>query len=402
MKISRRRTRVRPRDLWGAALIGATARPLRTVLSAIGIAVGIAALVAISGIAASNRAQFLAELDGAGANLLTVAPNEEALPAQSPEMIGRIGPVEAVGTVYGAPKGVKVYRNDLVPARNSGGIKVFGADRDLLTALDARMTSGVWFSEATEALPTVVLGARAAITLGISEPGQRVWLGGSWHQVLGILSSVELAPGVDDSVFVGHKWLQETLWPERAAVGETGAGEITMIYLRTTPAAVGAVRNVLAATANPARPEKVAVSKLSDFADARAQADDSLGTLALGLGGIALLVGGIGVANTMVVAVIERRGEIGLRRALGARRRDVAGQFIAEAMLLSLIGGLIGVALGILGTGVYSALTGQLFRLDPLTLLAAPVLALGVGALAGMLPAWRASGLTPAEALRGV
>ncbi|WP_433349346.1 ABC transporter permease [Micromonospora sp. CA-111912] len=398
--------RIRIRDLLDDATAGTWARPLRTVLSSIGIAIGIAALVAITGVAGSNKAQYLNELDGMGANLLTVEPGRDTddktvpLPATALEMIERIGPVTNAAAVYAVPETVRAYRTDRVPINQTRGLLVQAAGPGLPAAIDADLAWGQWFSNASRILPTVVLGSQAATTLGIAHPGQRIWVADQWHSVIGVLRPVVLADGIDHAVFLGDDWAEDVIWPQFTDTTGATPGSIAMIYVNTHPGTAAQVRPVLAGTANPAAPQYVGVSQLSDYADMRELADTSLSNLATALAAIALLIGGVGIANTMIVAVIERRGEIGLRLALGARRTHIAAQFIFEALTLAAIGATIGISTGILVTIGYAAVNAQAAALPIIAIVAAPALALTVGIVAGAYPAWRATRLAPNEALR--
>ena len=388
------------RDQVRTSLIGPRSRPLRTALSALGIAVGIAALTAITGIAASNQAQLLASLDEQGANLLVVQPGmgpdgkSVPLPDTAPGMVERVDDVEEVGVLKSVPDGIGAYRNDLVPAGQGNGLSVFAADPNFLSAIEGSLASGEWFDESTRNLPVTVLGSAAAARLGITEPGVRVWIGGKWYAVIGILDSAGLAEQIDAGVFLGDQWAE-------SAVSASGETTIAALYVRVAPGKVSGVRDIVANAAHPGS-AYVFVSPLSDLAGARETTDDSLSGLAVGLAAIALLVGGIGIANTMVVAVLERRGEIGLRRALGARSGQVAGQFVGEAIVLAGIGGVIGAATGALGVLAYAALGNQVAVIPLETLLGGPLIALAVGVVAGLYPAVSASRLSPTIALRTV
>jgi putative ABC transport system permease protein len=391
------RSRLRTVDLLGTGSHGLRARKARTLLTALGIAIGIASMVAVLGISASSRADLLAQLDKLGTNLLKVEPGQDifgagaVLPDEASAMLGRIGPVEGVSAVTST--GQTVRRTDQVPEAQTGGLGVVAAEDDLLETLQATLAAGRFLDDATDGVPGVVLGAAAAERLGISslEGSPRVWIGDTWFTVIGILDPVELTPEVDRWVLVGYD-IAETLWEtDRAA---------STIYMRTDPDSVDAVRAVVQQTANPQVPNEVDVSRPSDALEARAEADDALTALLLGLGAVALVVGGVGIANVMVISVLERRGEIGVRRALGATRRHVRGQFVVESSMLSLLGGLAGVLLGTLVTIVYA---GQRdWRVDvPLAALAGGVgAALLIGAVAGLYPAARAARLDPAEAVR--
>lgn len=394
------RSRLRTKDLLRTAWLGVTSRPQRTALASLGIALGIASLTALTGVAASNQAQLLADLDAMGANLAVVTPASGPddvpvpLPDTAPAMLARVDGVADVGVFETPPEGVNVYRTDLVPEAETNGLRVAVARPDVLRAIEATLATGRWFDDATRALPVTVLGRTAADRLGITAPGDRVWIGGQWYGVLGILDSAGLAASVDTAAILGDRWVRDT-------VAGTTIGDISAVYVRAEPGRIGAVRGALAAAAGPGSPF-VRVEALTDLADARATADDSLSTLGVALAGIALLVGAVGIANTMVVAVLERRGEIGLRRSLGARPRHIAVQFVTEAAALALIGGIAGLVLGVGTAAVLAWLGGQPLVVAVETVLAGPGVAVLVGAAAGVHPAVRAAALSPTAALRAV
>jgi putative ABC transport system permease protein len=384
--------RLRPADLFRLGGYGLRARPLRAVLSALGIAIGIAAMTAVVGISSSSRADLDRELAALGTNLLTVTPGETmfgktaVLPDESVSMIRRIGPVRKA-TATGAVDDTAVYRTDKIPEAETGGLSVLAAQQELLDTVGGKLASGTWLNAATARYPAVVLGSVAARRLG-DVPA--VYLAGRWWTVVGVLDPVPLAPELDQAVLVG--------W--QAAGTYLGFdGHPTTVYTRSVDAQVEAVRQVLAPTANPESPNEVKVSKPSDALAARRATNDTFTALLLGLGAVALLVGGIGVANTMVISVLERRAEIGLRRSLGATRGQVRTQFVAESLLLSLLGGVAGVLLGYLVTGLY-ATTQTWPTVVPLWVLAGGVGAtVVIGAIAGWYPAIRAARRAPTEAL---
>ena len=379
------------------AALGLRARPVRAVLSAAGIALGIATMVAVIGISESSRAQLIAQIDALGTNLLTVTPGQSdtgqalTLPATAPAMIRRIGPVQtasAIGDVR-----AQVYRNDRIPAVNTEAITVYSASTRLLATLQGHLAHGRFLSAATSRYPAAVLGADAAAALGIDrgDGSVRVWLGGQWFGVTGILARLPLAPELDRSALIGFPVAERLLHASPRPV---------QVYVRTSPDSVAAVQGVLAATADPAAPQDVTVTDPADALTARADAAAAFQGLFLGLGAVALLVGGIGIANVMVIAVLERRGEIGLRRALGASRADVGVQFVAEAALLAGAGGVAGALLGGFATAVYAATRNWTAVVPVPVLLAAAATAAVTGILAGLYPALRAARLAPAEALR--
>jgi putative ABC transport system permease protein len=388
---------MRPRDVLRVGAVGLRTRPMRAFLSALGIAIGIAAMVSVVGISASSRAEIDRTLAALGTNLLTVAPGdtifgEDAkLPTESVSMIGRIGSVQQVSATGTVP-GVSVYRHDRIPRGETGGIGVRAAELDLPATIGATTARGTWLTSATERYPTVVLGSAAAKRLGIGATGAdiQVFLGGRWFAVIGVLEPVPLAPEIDASALVG--------WPAAQTYLDFD-GHPTTVYTRSVESAVESVRSVLAATANPAAPYEVKVSRPSDALAAQQAADAAFTGLLLGIGAVALLVGGVGVANTMVISVLERRAEIGLRRSLGATRGQVRTQFLAESLLLSALGGTGGVLLGIAVTTGY-ALTQSWPAVVPAWATGGGIAAtLLIGAIAGLYPAVRAARLAPTEAL---
>jgi putative ABC transport system permease protein len=394
-------SRLRPRDALRVAASGLRARPLRAVLSVLGIAVGIAAMVAVVGISASSRAEIDRQLKALGTNVLTVEPGQTLrsgetakLPAESVDMVARIGPVTSVSAV-GAVEGAFVYRNDQIDEAKTNGITTLAARPDLLDTVSGDVASGRWLDDALASFPTVVLGATTAERLGISQTDASVaiWLGERWFTVVGILAPAPLAPELDAAALVGWPIAEELL-------GYDGAP--TRLYERSAESKVEDVQAVLPRTVNPANPEEVTVSRPSDALAAQAAADETLLALLLALGGVALLVGGIGVANTMVIAVLERRSEIGLRRALGATRAHVRIQFLGESVLLAGLGGIGGAMLGGVVTAVFAASRDWPFALPPWVLALAAAATVVVGAVAGAYPATRAARMSPTAALATV
>jgi putative ABC transport system permease protein len=386
-------------DLLRVGSVGLRTRRLRTGLSGLGIAIGIAAMVAVLGISSSSKADLLAQLDRLGTNLLTVSPGQTlfgqdaSLPEESVGMIARIGPVESVSAT-GNVSGI-VRRSDLISSQQSGGIAVRAARSDLLGVLGGTVRSGRFLDAATERYPAVVLGSVAAQRLGIhrADPSVLVLVGDQWFTVVGILDPVALAPEIDRSALVGFPVAGSVLG---------FSGNPTTIYTRSADSAVEAVRDVLPATANPANPEEVKVSRPSDALAAQAATKTAFTALLLGLGAVALLVGGVGIANVMVISVLERRPEIGLRRALGATRGQIRTQFLSESLLLSVLGGVAGAALGGGVTWAYATSRQWTAVVPPASLAAALGAAVVIGGVAGLYPAVRAARLAPTDALRSV
>ncbi|HTS15227.1 MAG TPA: ABC transporter permease [Candidatus Sulfotelmatobacter sp.] len=396
-----RRSRLRGADAWALAVDGLGGRPVRTVLSASGIALGVATVVAVLGISTSSRAQLIAEIDALGTNLLTVTPGQAfsgspaTLPKTAPAMIDRIGPVRSTSAVEDVAAGVHVFRNDRISAANTNGISVYGTQDTLLGTLQGHCAAGRFLDAATEHFPAVVLGAQAARALGVerADGSVQVWLGRHLFSVVGILRPLALAPELDLSALVGYPIAARLLGAD---------GSPAQVYVRTDPATTDAVSAVLAATADPAAPQDVSVANPADALVARADASAAFESLFLALGVVALVIGGVGIANVMTISVLERRGEIGLRRALGARRVHIGAQFVTESALLAGVGGLAGAAAGAFATAAY-ATTRHWDTTVPLADLgAAIVAALVVGVAAGLYPALRAARLSPLEALRAV
>jgi putative ABC transport system permease protein len=392
-------SRLHPADATRIGLTGLRAGRLRAALAVLGIAVGIAALVAVVGVSESSKTNLVARLDRLGTDLLTVQPgttfastSQNDLPYRAPAMIALIPPVRHVTDTVSTT--ASVFRTDKVPPFLTGGISVLGAAVNLPAALGARTAQGTWLNAATADYPTVVLGAGAAQTLGIERlsPAVAVWIDNRWFTVIGILRPVAIAPELNQAALVGipaaHRFLGVDTHP-------------TMIYVRTDPDQTLAVRDVLSRTANPANPQDVAVSQPSAALAAQIAAKGAYNTLLLGLGAIALVVGAVGIANVMVMAVVQRRREIGLRRALGATRRHIAIQFTSEALILSVLGGVTGILAGIVITAGYARVRHWGTAIPPTILPAALGAAVAFGLLAGLYPAVRAARLSPTDALRG-
>ena len=391
------KSRMNLADVLNVGISGLRTRKLRAVLSALGITIGIAALVSILGLSESSRADLMRDLDALGTNLLTVragdgfGQNQPEIPDTAPSMIERISPVYEGATVSRLPG--SVYRNDLIDDGRTRGITIVAADLNLLAAQRGSLQYGKYLDNLSSDFPMVVLGSVAAERLGIhgSSLNQKIWLGENWFTVIGVLNPMTLAADLDRSAIIGygsaHKFLEDD-------------PDIEVIYIRAYPEHIEDVRSVLPATVNPDSPEEVMVSRASDVLEARAAASNSFTNLFLGLGLVALLVGGIGIANVMVIAVIERRNEIGLRRALGATRFHIGLQFLTESLSLAAIGGIVGILAGIVITAVYSYMQDWAIVLPGYAIFGGMVSSILIGGFAGSYPALKASHMSPTEALR--
>jgi putative ABC transport system permease protein len=394
--------RMRPADLARLSAVGMRTRKLRAALSALGITIGVAAIVAVLGLSSSSQAGLLAEIDRLGTNLLTVANGQTSggdtaeLPVGAPAMISRIGSVESV-QYTGSIDGMNAFRSPLIPGINTNALSVQASSLGLLHTVGTSVATGRYLNAATAREPVAVLGAAAASRLGVDRiyQGERIWVGatpfsGQWFYLAGVLEPAVLTPEIDSAVLIGFP----------AAKRYFGFDEHpSQIYLRANTDQVTAVHDLLGRTANPENPGEVTVGQPSDALVARAAAKGALNSLFLGLGAVSLLVGAIGVGNIMLISVLERRSEIGLRRALGATKGHIRIQFLTEAMLLALLGGAVGVALGAAATAVYAHTQHWATVIPPLGWAGGLASALAIGAIAGLLPAIRAARMSPTQAL---
>lgn len=388
--------KLRPSDIGRLSTVGLRTRKLRAALSALGIAIGVAAIVAVLGLSASASAGLLNEISALGTNLLVVQNGQNLsgqtaeLPIAAPAMIGDIDGVtqaQQTGSVTG-----DVYTSPLIPAIDTNAIGIDTASLGLLRTVGTSVAEGSYLNAATAQEPVAVLGAAAAQRLGIDRvfAGERIWLDNMWFYVAGILNPAVLAPDIDSSVLVGFPAAERYLGFD---------GHPSTVYVRAQTSQVDAVYNLLSATANPENPSEVAVSQPSAALVAQADAQGAFDALFLGLGAVALLVGAVGVANIMIISVLERRSEIGLRRALGATKGHIRVQFLAEAVLLAFVGGAAGVAAGALSTAIYASTKHELVVIPAVAWGGGIGAAILIGAIAGLWPALRAARMSPTQAL---
>ena len=391
------KSRLRVTDAIELSLTGLKARPGRTALTALGIAFGIAAIVAVLGISASGREALLQQLDKLGTNLVRITPgagvfgNADGLPAESPDMLGRVGPVEQVTST--ALLDVTVLKNDLVPPLETGGLSVLATPNNLPQVLNTDLVAGRYLSDATASLPNVVLGWIAAERLGIADvdTSRRVYIGGEWFIVIGILDDMPLHPDIERAVMIGEPVARDLFAEDLKP---------TAVYARISLDFVDDVVDVIPATVNPQNPDQISVTRPADALVARQAAEEALTGLLVGLGGVALLVGGVAIANIMVMSVLERRMEVGVRRALGATKRHIRLQFLGESILLAGMGGVLGVLIGASITVAYAINRDVPLSVPLYGLFGSIGIALIIGAVAGLYPASRAAKIPPAEAVR--
>ena len=401
--------RLELRDWLRVASVGLRSRPLRAALSALGIAIGTAAIVGVLGLSASSQAGLIAEINRLGTNLLTVEAGQSLtggpaqLPREAPARITLLNNVQQVAHTA-LIKNTYVYRSSIVPVTETGGLQVRATSLNLLPVLGTGLARGAWLNQGTARLPVAVLGAVAAQQLGIDRvyPGQRIWLGGQWFDIAGILNPSPLTPDVDVSALIGYPAAQTYLGYLSIVGGDQKTGPPSSIYVRAATGHEAAVQSLLANTADPEAPYEAAVSQPSDVLTARAAAAGAFNSLFLGLGVVALIVGAVGVANIMIISVLERRSEIGLRRALGATRNQIRTQFLAESILLAVIGGIVGVLAGAMATAVYASTKNWAVIIPAKAWMGGIASAILIGAIAGLMPAIRASRMPPTVALRTV
>jgi len=388
---------------------GLRAQPLRAGLSALGIAIGTAAIVGVLGLSASSQAGLLAEIDRLGTNMLTVEAGRSLtggaaqLPSEAPARITHLKDVEQV-TDTAVVNDAKVYRSSLVPKANTGGLQVRATALNLLSVLGTGVARGSWLNEGTAQEPVAVLGAVAAQRLGVERvhPDERIWLGDQWFSIAGILEPAPLAPEIDNSALVGYATAQRYLGYVSVVRGVTQPGPPSSIYVRSATGHEAAVQALLARTANPLAANEVNVSQPSDVLTARAAAAGAFNSLFLGLGVVALIVGAVGVANIMIISVLERRSEIGVRRAVGATKGHIRTQFLGESILLTAIGGVVGVLAGAAATAVYASAKSWAVVIPFEAWAGGIAAAILIGAFAGVVPAIQAARMPPAIALRTV
>ena len=316
-------------DLFMVALYGVKARRGRATLTSIGIGIGIAAIVAVTGISASGRADLLATLESLGTNLIKASPQagffgtQEKLPDGVLGMVERIGPVQEVTST--TQTDLLVRRTDFISEFEGGGISTVVTSPELLDVVGGNLSEGRFIKNGLGEIPVTVLGSVTASRLGITSLAEptRILIENEWFGVIGILDELKIHPDLDRSVFIGYG-VAKTLFN----IDE----EPTTIYVRSNPTYIEDVVEVLAPSMNPENPDQVSVSRPSDALEAQEAAEVAFTNLLLGLGSVALLVGGVAIANVMIMSVLERRMEIGVRRSIGATRKEIRYQFLLESI----------------------------------------------------------------------
>jgi macrolide transport system ATP-binding/permease protein len=392
------------RDLLLEAFAGIFARPGRMVLTILGTMIGLAALVATLGLSRTASNQIISRFDALAATEITVSslPAEEgetpnALPWDASERIQRLNGVVAVGTLSTVDVGGALVSGSPFsdPGRRSEfKLPVEAASPNLFTAVRARLRTGRLPDEvhSRRSDEVAVLGPSAAQQLRINQVAHlpSISIGDEVFLVIGILDGVERKHTLLSSIIIPEGTARDLyhLRSPESVVIETEVGA-TSLLSRQVPVALRPDAPLGLKVASPEQPQPV-----------RAGVRGDLDVLFLMLGGVSLLVGALGIANVTLVSVMERIGEIGLRRALGATRRHIATQFLLESATLGLLGGVLGASVGMLvvvGVAAYQTWTPVI---DPLVPILAPLVGGTTGVLAGFYPALRAARLEPVEALR--
>ena len=395
-----------PRDLLSEAAAGLLARPARVALTVLGTVIGVAALVATLGLSKTAGSQIVGRFSTVAATDVVITPVPGALggsraatviPWDAEARLRRLNGVAAAGTLSEVDVRGALVRS--VPINDPLGqtelqLPVRAASVGLWRAVRARLTAGRLpdAGHSARGNRTVVLGANAARRLGIRSLDQQpaIFIGDRLYQVIGLVGSVERQPSLLGSLTI----------PNGTARREFGLAAPASVQIETEIGAVDVVVRQAPRALSPDAPQLLRVAAPPDPETLRAGVESDLNALFLLLGAVSLLVGALGIANVTLVSVLERVGEIGLRRALGAARHHIAAQFLVESGVMGLLGGIVGTALGVLVVVGVSAGRTWTPVLDPWVPLVAPLVGGLIGLLSGTYPALRAATLEPVEALR--
>lgn len=384
------------------ALAGVSARPGRLVLTLLGEALGLAALVATVGLAGTASAQVAESFDEAAARHVTVLPEKSraeqgaSIPADAEQRVGELEGVVAAGTLTRIDVADPVRSRPVTDpqALPDPVLAIFAASTGLLDAVDAQVRGRSFDHGHAERGDAVALvGRTAAQRLGIADlqHGPAVFVGDRALTVVGIVDAVDKHGELIDGIVV----------PERAAERLFGWAGAASLVVEVEPNAADTIARQAPLAIAPGDPELLEGTAPPTDTALRADVEGEVSSLLVVLGIVTLAAGGVGIANIMLLSVMERVGEIGLRRALGASRGDILGHFLVESATIGLLGGIVGTSLGFVTVTGVAVVRDWAPVLDP-RLLTAPLAGLLIGVLAGAFPAWRAGALEPAEALRSM
>jgi putative ABC transport system permease protein len=405
---ARLRSTLAPRDLVGEAAAAITRRPGRSLLTALGTVVGVGAFVATTGLATTAKAQVSERFDALAATQVRVVDSlanavvgesaagiDHPFPADAEQRLERLNGVEHAGLYWEVPDSRLDVRLLARPSRRQQQIQVMGASPGALEAARPDLRSGRLLDPIHERRGerVAVLGRIAAEQLGINRVDNQpaIFIGDRTYLVIGIIDDVARSPDFVQSVILPAATAAEDFDNEDANY---------TVLIEVAPGAAQLIASQAAMALRPQDPGRLDVLAPPDPGELRESIESDITGLLYGLAGLALLVGMIGIANTTLVAVLERRSEIGVRRALGARRRHIALQFLTESATLGTLGGILGTSLGILAVVLVSAQREWTTTMDPWLTLPAPIIGAVTGLIAGLQPSWRAARITPATALR--
>ena len=389
------------RDLVGVAFSGLVARKMRTALLLLGPMIGVAAIIAAVGLTDSAKGDLKRKVAELGTNLIeataasSFGTSDPTLPEDAVERARTVVDVESVSAVVELTNVVVTPYEAVREFFETVPVPVLAADDALPAVLEVPLVSGRWIDEFDE-----VSGARSAVIgIGLARefevlPGEvrSIVLGDHEYAVVGVLDSVELEPAFDNAVFI----------PFSAADEDFVADDILQnkLYVRAREGTEDTTAEALKVAVNLGGPDEISTELKSEALELASQSDRQLQLIVVAMGLLAIVVGGIGIANVMSISVIQRSAEIGIRRALGHTRGTIAAQFLLEAVVVGVLGGILGVAVGVAAIGVGVVAAGWVFTLQPILVPAGIAIAVVISVFAGLSPAVRAARLEPLETLR--
>ncbi|MAT37817.1 MAG: hypothetical protein CL420_07250 [Acidimicrobiaceae bacterium] len=389
------------REILNVAISGLTARKVRTLLIMLGPVLGAAGIVAAVGLNESAKGDVRQTLERLGTNLIVASADGSFSAGQAPTLpedaversmnvstVDRVAGITEIGslTVLPSQGGKDFFRTIPIP--------VLTSDQNLLNVLDAQMLHGRFIngSDESNVFRSAVMGHDLANDYQYL-PGElrTIDVDGETYGVVGVIEKVDLVPKLDTAIIIPKSSAEEDFDVEQKP---------TTLYVRATEGNVDSTAEALPMAINLGGDEAVTVAVPSDLLEAQGAVDTTLRNILFLMGGLALLVGGVGIANVMSISVIQRSGEIGIRRALGHTKMTIALQFVLEALFVGVLGGIAGVVTGVCVIYLVSSILGWIATLNIPLFLVAGGMALIVSVIAGLYPAWKAARLEPLETLR--